>query len=343
MPEVSAPMTRIDTALAENLEGGWGPIAALADLTAGLFGGQRLGFCGGRLGRAERLWSLRPRPAARQDAVLLAFLSASWNISHLRRSPVFRAGYRMVAVWIVDSFWDENPLRRADFAGIDLICITRADEIEYYRRHLGDRVLALNWGADVLGRGSAGGARPVDLLRVGRQPPAWDDDQQTARLAAGLGLNFAGRPPLYVDPAENQHRLMAAYAGAKYIVAHSNLAAPDYYTHKTKEYVTGRWTDALANGATVAGVQPKADDSFRRLFWPGATLDFDRIDLRHNLEAVAEAVAGWTPAQARHNHLMALERLDWRHGLKQISDRISVRSEALEADLAEIGRRLRAG
>ena len=329
-------MTRIDTIVVESQPLGWGPIAALAQLTADLFGGRYHGFTSGPEGLGNRIWGLRPRRRGRNDAVLLAFLPTTTEINALRHSPVFRAGYRRVAVWLIDSFWDDRPLRPAQFQGIDLIGIIRRDEMDHYRRHLGQRVMALNWGADVLGAGSDGADRPVDLLRVGRQPPAWSEDSASAAMARELGLTFAGRPEFVADPARNQRQILTAYRGTKYILAHSNLASDDEHTHKVKEYITGRWTDALACGATVAGQQPRDDDSYRRLLWPEAVLHFDRIDLRHNMEAMAEAVAAWTPRQARHNHLMALRNLDWRHSLKRISDAVSVRSPTLDADLARI-------
>lgn len=336
--------TRIDTIMADADAHGWGPIAALAQLTATLFQGRRRSFPDGRVGPARKLWDLRPRPRPRGDrnSVLLALLHSPAHIAHLRRSAAFREGYGTVVAWIIDSFRDDYPLRRAEYAGIDLICIIRRDELAHYRRQLGDRVMALNWGADVLGAGSDAGERPVDLLRIGRQPEAWQDDSASARVAAEHGLRFAGRPPLVPDLLENQRRVMAAYAATKFVIAHTNLASADVHTHRVREYITGRWTDALACGATVAGIQPRNDDSFRRLFWPGATLDFDRIDLRHNMQALAEAVAAWSPERARRNHLMALERLDWRHSLKRIGNAVSAGSPALDADLAEIARRSQA-
>lgn len=337
--ESVAAMTRIDTVVVESRPLGWGPIAALAQLTADLFGGRCHGFIPGASSLGNRIWGLRPRLRGRNDAVLLAFLPTATEVNALRNSPLFRAGYRMVAVWLIDSFWDDRPLRAAQFQGIDLIGIIRRDEIDHYRRHLGQRVMALNWGADVLGAGSEAADRSVDLLRVGRQPPAWSEDAASAAMAREFGLRFAGRPEIAADPARNQQQVMAAYRRTKYVLAHSNLASDDVHTHKVKEYITGRWTDALACGASVAGQQPQDDDSYRRLLWPEAVLHFDHIDLRHNMQAMAEAVATWTPAQARHNHLMALRNLDWRHSLKRISDAISVPSPALDADLARIAAR----
>lgn len=332
-------MTRIDVAIPPGAATGWAPIFRLGHLAADLFGGQIVHYPTDYPGKLQKAWGLRPRRSGGEDAGLLALLFGPSDISKLRQSMAFRQGYRFVIGWIIDSFWEDRNVRGIDFNGIDLLCIIRRDEEDYYRRQVGDRVLALNWGSDVLGLGNGQGDRPVDLLRLGRQPQDWDDDARSAEMADKFGLSFAGRPPQLPDPVENQRGIMQAYGSAKYLVAHSNLTSVEPNTHKTKEYITGRWTDALAAGCSVAGVQPRNDSSYRDLLWPGATLEFDRVDLRHNMAAVAEAVAAWTPRQAEQNYRMSLQRLDWRHSLKRIADRMSVSSPRLEAELQEIADR----
>lgn len=332
-------MTRIDVALPAGAATGWAPILRLAEIAAQLFGGNVVRYPDEYPRRLRKAWGLRPRPAGDQDAVLLALLYGPSFITHLREGHAFRGNYRHVVAWIIDSFWEDRNVRRVDFNGIDLVCIIRADETEFYRRQLGDRILPLNWGSDVLRLGCDNADRPVDVQRVGRQPEVWNDDLQSEKIAATMGLRFAGRPPNHPDPMTNQHVVMQAYSHAKFLVAHSNLVSAANYTHPTKEYITARWTDALASGCSLAGVQPRSDGTYRNLFWPGAALDFDRVDLRHNMAAVAEAVAAWTPQHARHNHLMALQRLDWRHALKRIATAISVSSDALDGELSEIARR----
>lgn len=310
----------------------------LASLAARVFGGQVIEI-GPWPGRLRRVWNRRARPEGRGDDVLLALLYKSGDISRLRNSPAFRdPRYRAVVAWIVDSFHELSWVGQADFRGVDLICITRSNEYGYYRRAFGDRILALHWGADVLGCRFDPGPRALDVQRMGRQPVVWDDDGLTRQRLAAAGMTFAGRPPMHDDPAENQREVCRAYQKAKFVLAHSNLVDQTNYTHKTKEYVTGRWTDALACGACVAGVQPRSDETFRDILWPEATLDFGHVDLDRNIAMLREAVAAWTPERARHNHLMALRRLDWRHSLKRIADSMSIDSASLAEELAQIDR-----
>jgi hypothetical protein len=139
------------------------------------------------------------------------------------------------------------------------------------------------------------------------------------------------------DPAEIQRAIMTAMAGARFVIANSNLAAPAPYTHRTEEYITARWTAALACGAIVAGVQPSGDASMARLLWPGAVLDFDRIDLNQDVAALAEARAVWAPKDAVHNHPKALARLDWRWRLAELLARLGLDIPSLlAADLARL-------
>lgn len=334
---------RIDVFSPNSTAPGWAPINALCELAARVFDGSHHTLAGVSRGRLDRIWHARRRGQPNGQDVLLAILYRPSDIIRLRRSPEFRDRRHGTCIgWIIDSFNIEDYTVASEFRDIDLLCITRADEIDHYRRLGRDRVLALNWGADVAGRTFNRGERPVDLQRVGRQPDAWDDDQTVKRDAAALGLRFNGRPPLIEDPIQNQQAVIAAYDNAKFALAHSNLVSEEAYTHRGKEYVTGRWTDALASGCSVAGVPPKNDQTYRDLFWPGATLEFDRIDLRHNLDAVRAAVDAWTPQQAAHNHMMALQRLDWRHSLKKIADRVGITAPLLDAELQDIARRAEA-
>lgn len=331
-------MTRIDVALPPGFDSGWAPILGLGHMAARLFGGRIVHYPAQYPNRMQKLWGLRPRGRSQQDAGLLVLLYGPSDVVKLRQSAAFRSGYRFVIAWIIDSFWEDPNVRGIDFGGIDMLCIIRREEQDYYRRLTGLPVLAMNWGTDALRQGTDRAERPVDILRLGRQPADWNDDSHSAEVAAELGLTFAGRPPYHPDPLVAQEGIMSAYGRAKFLSAHTNLVSAEPNTHPTKEYVTARWTDALGSGCSIAGVPPRNDSTYRDILWPGATLDFDRVDLRHNMAALAEAVAAWTPDQARHNHRMALQRLDWRHSLKKIADELSLPMPALEAELAEIAR-----
>jgi hypothetical protein len=327
---------KIDVLYTHEASPGWAPITHMARLAAESFGGKSLAFDSDYPARLRRLLDLRARKQGTSDAGLCAILRAPSEMLLLRRSEYFRKAYAFVAIWIIDSFRHEHlPPRRA-FADLDFVGYMRPNDETVYRRMAGRRAHLLGWGSDVLRYGSERGDRGIDVLRVGRQPPEWDDDLATTNACKDFGLAFRGRPPLQTDPAKNQLCVMEAMSHARFVIAHSNVSAPSYYTHPTAEYLTARWTDALACGATVAGSQPNSDRSMTAILWPGATLHFDRIDLRHNLQALQAAKLEWTPGIARRNYLNALRRLDWRWRFKKIADQFGISFERLDAELGQL-------
>ncbi len=315
---------------------GWAPVSSLATLASRLFGGQTLTMSPSGRPRTLRLYNLRPRQHGTKDAVLLALLHVPSDLHALRASAAFRDGYRAVVVWIIDSYLHEHMLAPLAFRDIDILCYMRPNDEAPFRRAAGDRAMLMGWGADALLRGSGDPNRAFDLVRVGRQPAEWEDDDVTSAACKAVRLRFHGRPEFQEDPIENQYEVMRILRQSRFVVAHSNTAAPAPYTHPTQEYLTARWVDALACGTSVAGIPPRSDKSMQRLLWPEAILAFDRIDLRHNLAAIRAACDAWTPALAALNYRQSLLRLDWRWRLKALADRLSIVSPALEDELARI-------
>jgi hypothetical protein len=239
----------------------------------------------------------------------------------------------------MDSFQTTWLPNRRVLDQFDIVIYKQAYDRPVYEGLVGDRALWLGWGSDVLDLGSAAADRSIDVLRVGRQPDEWDDDARTQAACLSRGLSFQGRPPQSATREQAQSDLMRNHLGrAKFCIAHSNVAAPAPYTHPSKEYLTPRWIDALASGASVAGIPPWAD--IELVDWPGALLAFDRIDLEANLNQLASAVDRWTPAVAIHNHLQALRRLDWRWRFSTLAERLGLNPGALNEDLHRLKDRI---
>jgi hypothetical protein len=319
---------------------GWGPIEHLAVLAARLLELNLTHVAPPKIPFTSKIWN-EIRSVKRGVASGAIYLVKSpGDIRNLAGLEDFSKPRQFRALWIVDSFWTDWAPSRWFMRQFDIVVYMQKGEADFYERLAPGRALYLGWGADVLDLGSASKERPVDILRVGRQPEAWDDDFRSASACAGMGLLFAGRPPFFSndlgDPSSGHRALCTRYAQAKYVLAHSNLAAPAKYTHPTKEYITGRWTDALAAGAIVAGVQPFGDISTEDLLWPGATLAFDRVDLKHNLIALQNAVALWTPSDAIRNFSKALIHLDWRWRLETLAKALGLECPVLESDLVRL-------
>ena len=172
----------------------------------------------------------------------------------------------------IDSFWEEWIPRLAKYSrNFDHFFVTNPEDVPPWRKRTGTPTSVLPWGTDALGLGSPRADRETDLIRVGRQPKDWDDDDLNARSTAQFGIRYRGRPPLLKDPRENQAALMRAFADARYALCFSNTVDRLGYTHQGREYVTARWMDALASGAVVSGITPRCE-VVRELFWQGALL-----------------------------------------------------------------------
>ncbi|MEX5730225.1 hypothetical protein Ga0609869_003578 [Rhodovulum iodosum] len=325
----------------------WAPVTHLARLMARLLDAELRDLPPMRRGWRKQLrLALRPMPRGGEDiAIVLA--RGALELDLLADLGALGRPHRHRAVWIIDSFDTQFLPPAPVLRGFDTIGFSQGYDRAHYERLFGTRALQLGWGSDALDLGAAAcgapamAARPFDVLRVGRQPPAWEDDTRSEAACAAAGLRFHGRPPFAERPEAALPHLMGWYARTKFVIAHSNLAAPAPYTHPSKEYITARWTDALAAGASVAGCQPRSDLDL--VDWPGATLDFDRIDLAENVAQLRAAVAERGPSAALNNHVQALRRLDWRWRIKALADRMGLHAPALEADLARLRQAIAAG
>ena len=314
---------------------GWAPVTLMARLAAHLLDGQLLTAARTRdYGRIVKVRSLLP--VVRTPGRLLLIAATPGDLQALLDHPGWWRGYDQVAAWVIDSFWDDRIPRLARHAGrFDQLFVADAELVSTWQHITGTPTAWLPWGTDALGTTPPSGPRAVDLQRVGRQPAAWDDDEANAAALASAGLVYAGRPPQFADDAANQASLQRAEAAAKFTLSFSNRHSAADYTHPTREYLTGRWTDALAQGASVAGLAPDCE-STRRLLWPGALVDLGTTERAAGLEVLKVAAASWTPAVAAANHLHSLERLDWRRHVGRLAGTLGWETPTLAAELARL-------
>ncbi len=287
-----------------------------------------------RVGPVARLAPLAPRRRGAEACLVVA--AEPRNLWAIVRAEHWWRGYGYVAAWVIDAFWDDRiPFPARKKGHFDHIFVTEQEVVGPWQATTGTPTSWLAFGADVLDMGSGATDRPVDLQRFGRMPGPWDDDEAAGAACAAVGLHFEGRPPFLRDARANQQEVMARFARAKFTLSFTNRVSPAPYTHPTREYLTGRWTDALASGATVAGIPPDCA-SARELLWPGATLDLGTVDRAQGTNRVRQAVAEWRPERARLNYLRALERLDWRWRFRQLAATIGAPAPRLDAELGRL-------
>jgi len=318
---------------------GWDPVTLMARQAATLLGARYVEIAADtEYSRLRGASGLLPRRRGRGACLVIA--PQPVHLSLLLRRDYLLHGHDKVIGWVIDSFLDDRIPQLARGRGhFDQLFVTDAELVDDWARATRTPTSWLPWGADVLGMGALRLARPVDLLRVGRQPDPWEEDEANGGAAAAVGVVYRGRPGFAGNPIESQQLLVDAMARAKYVLAFSNRHSPAPYTHPTREYLTGRWTTALGAGASVAGIAPRCQAA-DRLLWDGALLELDSVDRGVGLRAVRDAAAAWTPEQAVTNRVEALRRLDWRWRFKALAGVLGVRAPALEADLRLVKKKL---
>lgn len=258
------------------------------------------------------------------------------DLSSLLLIKNWRNRFSHVAAWIIDSFWlDRIPRIVKISRSFDHLFVTSKEDIPAWQQVMQVPVTWLPWGTDALRLGGKDPERIWDLTRIGRQPPEWDNDTITQQFCLERHLRFHGRLQGFDSAAQNQAMLMQLYRQTKFLLAFSNTANPTNYTHPTREYLTARWTDALACGAVVAGIPPR-EPSIDRLLWEGATLDLGTVRIEEGLSGIAEVMRTWKPAQAERNYQQALQRLDWRWRFLTIANSFNQTPTRLHDELRQL-------
>lgn len=319
---------------------GWDPILHMAKLAADLLDAELLVWDGHKIPLPNRLqqlsFMLSSRHPKSDDSCMLICPSAP-NMAHAIYVDEIKKKYKFVSAWVIDSFWvDRIPLVAKHSRTFDHVFITSAEDISAWEKVTKTPATWLPWGADALRLGGRGAERPWDLTRIGRQPTEWEDDANTGKMCADIGLTFHGRLPFSdTHPLDNQKNLMDLYKKSKFLVAFSTKSSPGSYTHPIRQYLTARWTDSLACGAIVAGIAPR-EPSIDNLLWSGATLELGTTSLKQGLAVLAEAKQDWTKDKAEHNYKMALQRLDWRLRFVEIAKVHHLSPKRLYAELDEM-------
>jgi len=248
----------------------------------------------------------------------------------------WRNKFGKVAVYVIDSFWtDRIPWYSKYFNHIDHYFVTSPEDAESWAERIKAPVSSIPWGSDVLELGWQKETKDIDLLRLGRQPPEWDDDAVSNALCSKNKIVFHGRPP-YIQNINDSYLLtMRFMKRSKFILSFSNAVDSSPYTHPTKEYITGRWTDALASGAVVVGTTPNCRN-VSELLWDAATVNINSTSQDAVINAIKEASHIWTEELAITNYTNALNKLDWRWRFKDILKVLNLNTKKVDTDLIKI-------
>lgn len=283
----------------------------------------------------QRILSLAPRRRGSGESVLV-IAPTPGHLYAVLSTQYLLGRHEKVFAWVIDSFWEERiPAVARNRGHFDHLFVTDPESIEPWAKATGTSVGWLPIGVDVLDGGSASPDRDVDVRRVGRQPPDWDDDERSFDACSRAGLRFEGRPQYQSEYTRTYELYLAALARSRFVLAFNNLEAPARYTHPTRPYITFRWGEIVGAGGVVAGRTPDCGTS-RELLWPGATLDLGTIERDPALPILCEAVRDWDPSMAAFNHWMALQRLDLRWRISAIAESMGISTPTLDAEMARL-------
>lgn len=317
--------------------GGWGPITALARLAGRLLEAPvRFVHPEREYSNLRKAVSLLPGRRAGHRALLL-IAAQPGDLLALADARVLVGRYRTIGAWIIDSFWAERLPRfmRSGRHGIDQLWITDKELLGHYRDTTGTRCEWLPWGTDVLAAvRSAHPPRSVDVLRLGRQPALWDDDAANASALAEHGLTYQGRFELADDGEDNQAAVRHQLDRAKVVLASGSLASRSDYSHPTRDYISARFTDAVASGTRIAGSRPQC--AAADLIPDEAWIDLELVDRGSDAARIADAVAQHDEARADRLRRAALIGLDWRHRLHAVARRLDTDTGLLQRELDEV-------
>lgn len=321
---------------------GWSPIQHMIVLAAELFEAEVLTIedrYPGVVTRAVSAVRRRTRTNSREPCLLVC--AGPGDLTKILNVPDWRNRFGVVGAWVIDSFWVEHIPKMPRLANLfDYVFVTLMEDVDAWKRATGAKIVWLPWGTDALRLGSCSPDREWDITRVGRQPPEWEEDAIAAEAASRVGIKYRSRPASNgMNTLQNQRLMMDVYADTKYVLAFSNAANPEPYTHPTRQYLTGRWVDGLAGGSILAGVHPQGD-SVRALLWDEATLNLGTVGREGGLRVLAAALRQWTPRLAVKNHAMALKNLDWRWRFQVLADSLGLRFARLADELKLVRERV---
>ncbi|TWE11993.1 hypothetical protein [Rudaeicoccus suwonensis] len=316
--------------------GGWGPVTALAELAGRMWDTTPVYFHPtAPAGPLRKAVAMLPR-RRRSDRQLLLIAAQPGDLLTVARADVLAGRFEQIGAWIIDSFWDERiPLFARTRHLVDRIWITDVELMDRYASATTAECGWLPWGTDALAAlPRPATRRDIDVLRLGRQPQAWDDDSTTGEALATNGIRFQGRFPQLDDGLANQQAVRDHLGRSRVVLASGNLASPTQYGHPTRDYLSARFTDAVAAGTLIAGARPACSAS--DLIPDEAWIDIDVTSRARGLSAIMDAVRGHTDRTVAVLRSAALERLDWRYRLEQIRRDLDVASPTLDRELSDL-------
>lgn len=294
--------------------------------------------------RGPARFRVSPMLLGRQPApggTLLVGAPTPMHLAGLASIKNWRAGYRKVAAFIIDSYQARNYNLPPCVAELDHLFTPILEDVELLEQKTGVPTSLLPFGADALVQGTDRDAsgRQIDVIGFGRQPEVYDKPLRAAFNRPGSGrfyLHSTLDSPTPISRTDERTVFWKTLRRANLSLAFCTLS---YYQRKIPvSIITPRWFESLNAGCIVIGKRPQTPLADRLLGWEDATIDLP--DEGGDIAGFVEGLLGQTDrldAARRRSRQQFLKRHDIRYRIAQVLDTLEhSHSDTLTQELAQL-------
>lgn len=331
----------IDLLVSVPADGGWTPVWQMIDLLHQYAGGKLIRI-DPQLSQRKRtkILSVIPRYRRKNNRACIVIASDPGIANSALRYFDIYYRYEKVYLWVIDSFWSERIPRFLKKNKIfDKCFVMDSGDISDWKRQIEIPLGVLPWGADVLKINPENlSNKDVDVVRVGRQPEAWSDNQINQKYFTQKSLIYLGSPHIPGGHFKLEEHLEQTLARSKFLLAFNNLSSPAAYTHPTRSYLTSRWVKGISYGAVMLGAIPTSKTALELLpRW--VHVEISPTSPKDAVEGITQASEQWDPRLPYALHAYACSVFDWRHRFAEIFSDLGFESPNLEQDIKTLEER----
>lgn len=289
-------------------------------------------------GRYRRLSDM---PFESGDNQLLLITMGPGGLRMLNSLGPWRERCSSVAAYIIDLY--PESLKRIDrrlVEKLDHLFISYEQMMEPVSSMLKVPVTFIPQACDVLGQGSSGGDRPIDLIGYGRQRQDVHCEMQKAfshQDSQRLYFHSTFTHKEVDDWREDRQLFWQLLRRTKMSV---NFPYHTTHPHLSQGVspLTARWFEAITAGVALVGGRPSSPETERLFGWEDSIIDLpsDARDCPRFIEELA-GDADRLQAISQRNYLNALQLHDWRYRIREMLGAMKVPSpERLNDEISQL-------
>lgn len=328
-------MNSIDIIVSVPADGGWAPVWQMAKLlhtyTDGNFVVIDPAFS---QKNTTKFLGLFPRIKRSNDKSCIVIVSDPGISNSILKIPEIFYKYKNIYLWVIDSFWSDRIPRIVKKGKLfDRCFVMDEEDLLDWSKQVSTPLGVMPWGVDVLGIDPASLlSKENDVVRAGRQPDAWSNNDINVKYFSEISLSYVGNPKSSGGKYNSEKTLEKVLESSKFFLAFNNLVSPANYTHPIKTYLTSRWVKGISYGALMLGAVPVSATA-KKLIPDWGHVEISPTAQDDARATILRAYKEWDSSIPIKLHAHACRNLDWRYRFAQIFSDIGFKSEALEHDL----------